>query len=203
MPILTMFLIGLPVCPFQAPLRILPAKSAMRSSTAWTWGTTSSPSTTIDSPLGARRATCRTARSSVTLIFSPRNMASMRALQARFLGQLQQQPKRLVRDPVLGVIEEDARRPRPSAARRDRDRRRTDRRRCTSRIFCVVSFQGLPGGAVAQVVLCSWWIPIPDSRFRTDADSGSSRSSVRASVTIFWASATMASRWVWSRKLSA
>ena len=30
-------------------------------------------------PLGARRATCSTARFSVTLIFSPRNMASMRA----------------------------------------------------------------------------------------------------------------------------
>ena len=27
MPILTTFLIGLPVCPFQAPLRTLPAKS--------------------------------------------------------------------------------------------------------------------------------------------------------------------------------
>ena len=40
--------------------------------TAWTSGTTSSPSTMIDSAFGARRATCRTARFSVMLIFSPR-----------------------------------------------------------------------------------------------------------------------------------
>jgi hypothetical protein len=37
-------------------------------------------STTIEASRGARRATCRTARSSVMLILSPRNMASIRAL---------------------------------------------------------------------------------------------------------------------------
>ena len=37
---------------------------------------------------GARRATCSTARSSVTLIFSPRNMASMRSRRPALLGQL-------------------------------------------------------------------------------------------------------------------
>ena len=78
MPMLTTFLMRRPVWPFQAPLRTRVAKSAMRSSTAWTAGTTSSPSTTIDSPRGARRATCRTARFSVMLIFSPRNIASRR-----------------------------------------------------------------------------------------------------------------------------
>jgi hypothetical protein len=41
-------------------------------------GTTSSPSTTMDAPFGARRATCSTARFSVMLILSPRNMASIR-----------------------------------------------------------------------------------------------------------------------------
>ena len=37
------------------------------------------PSTAIAFPSGARSATCSTARSSVTLIFSPANMASMRS----------------------------------------------------------------------------------------------------------------------------
>jgi hypothetical protein len=39
-------------------------------------------------PLGARSATCSTARFSVTLIFSPRNIASMRDPQPGFLRQL-------------------------------------------------------------------------------------------------------------------
>ena len=68
-----------PVWPFHAPLRTRSANAAILSSTAWTCGTTFSPSTTIDVPRGARSATCRTARFSVTLIFSPANMASMRA----------------------------------------------------------------------------------------------------------------------------
>src|SRR5258707_15656977 len=38
-----------------------------------------SPSTRIDCPFGARSATCRTARFSETLIFSPPNIASFRA----------------------------------------------------------------------------------------------------------------------------
>ena len=40
---------------------------------------------------GARNATCSTARFSVTLIFSPRNMASMRSRKSRFGGELQEQ----------------------------------------------------------------------------------------------------------------
>ena len=52
---------------------------AILSSTLCTSGTTFSPSTMIVSSLGARKATCSTARCSVTLIFSPRNMASMRS----------------------------------------------------------------------------------------------------------------------------
>ena len=57
--------------------------AAIRSSTAWTPGTTLSPSTRMDAPRGARSAVCRTARSSVTLILSPRNIASMRSRRPR------------------------------------------------------------------------------------------------------------------------
>ena len=78
MPMLMTLRMRLPVWPFHSPLRTRLEKPAILSSTAWTWGTTFSPSTTIDDPCGARRATCSTARFSVTLIFSPRNMASMR-----------------------------------------------------------------------------------------------------------------------------
>ena len=52
----------------------------------------------------------------------------LRALcQARLAGELEQEPQRLVGDPVLGVVEVDARRPRPRAARRAPGRRRTGR----------------------------------------------------------------------------
>ena len=56
----------------------LSQKADMRARTSCTAGTTSSPSTRIDWPFGARSATCSTARRSVRLIFSPENMASMR-----------------------------------------------------------------------------------------------------------------------------
>ncbi len=79
MPMLTTLRMRLPVWPCHAPPRTRFEKSAIRSRTACTFGTTFSPSTTIDAPCGARSATCRTARSSVTLIFSPRNIASMRS----------------------------------------------------------------------------------------------------------------------------
>ena len=71
MPMLTTFLIRLPVWPFHAPLRTRLEKSAILSSTACTSGTTFFPSTTMEAPRGARSATWRTARFSVTLIFSP------------------------------------------------------------------------------------------------------------------------------------
>ena len=109
MPMLMTLRIGLPVWPFQVPLRTRLEKSVILSRTAWTWGTTSSPSTMIDAPFGARRATCRTARCSVTLILSPRNMASIRARRPDFLGQLQEQLEGFVGDAILRVIEVDAR----------------------------------------------------------------------------------------------
>ncbi len=70
--------IGAPVCPVQVPDRTASANAAMRSSTACTAGTTSSPSTSTDAERGARRAVCSTARCSETLIASPRNIAAIR-----------------------------------------------------------------------------------------------------------------------------
>ena len=58
-------------------------------------------------PRGMRSATCRTDRSSDTLMCSPRNMASRLAGKIRFLGQPDQEADRLVGDPVLRVIEID------------------------------------------------------------------------------------------------
>ena len=60
-------------------------------------------------PFGARRATCRTARFSVTLIFSPRNMASIRARRPDSSASCKQKLERLVGDAVLRVVQEDAR----------------------------------------------------------------------------------------------
>jgi hypothetical protein len=79
MPMLITLRMRLPVWPFHVPLRTRSENAAIRSSTACTSGTTFLPSTTIDASRGARSATCSTARSSVMLILSPRNIASMRA----------------------------------------------------------------------------------------------------------------------------
>ena len=77
MPMFTTLRIGLPVWPVQAPERMRSANAPMRSSTACTWATTSTPSTTSEASAGMRSATCNTARSSETLMWSPRNIASM------------------------------------------------------------------------------------------------------------------------------
>ena len=79
MPMLTTFLIALPVWPFHSPDRTRVAKELIWSKTWWTSATTSTPSTTSDASLGMRNATCRTARSSETLMCSPRNIASRRS----------------------------------------------------------------------------------------------------------------------------
>ncbi len=79
MPTLTTLRMRLPVWPFHSPLRTRSEKAPIFSRTACTSGTTSWPSTSMCSPAGARNATWSTARSSVTLIFSPANIASMRA----------------------------------------------------------------------------------------------------------------------------
>jgi hypothetical protein len=75
--------IGLPVWPFHSPERIRSAKALIRSSTAWTSLTTSTPSTTSERSRGIRSATWSTARSSVTLMCSPRNIASRRSARPR------------------------------------------------------------------------------------------------------------------------
>ena len=79
MPMLTTLRIGRPVCPFQSPERRRSAKPDMRASTSCTSFTTSTPSTISERSGGIRRATCRTGRSSVTLMCSPRNIASRRS----------------------------------------------------------------------------------------------------------------------------
>ena len=74
MPMFTTVRIGLPVKPSQTPDRTSSAKPAIFARTSCTSGTTSLPSTMITASAGARRAVCRTARPSVSLIFSPANI---------------------------------------------------------------------------------------------------------------------------------
>ena len=57
---------------------------------------------------GARSATCSTARFSVTLILSPRNIASIRSRSPDSSASCSKQPDRLVGDAVLRVVEVDA-----------------------------------------------------------------------------------------------
>ena len=68
-------------------------------------------------PSGARSATCSTARSSVTLIFSPRNIASMRSRSPARRASATSRREGLVGDPVLRVVEVEALAPRASCAR--------------------------------------------------------------------------------------
>ena len=139
----------LPVWPFHEPSRNWPANAAIRSSTAWTSGTTSWPSTSMRVPRGARNATCSTARFSVTLIFSPRNIASRRSATPRSLGEPQQQPHRLLGDAVLRVVEREpgaldgeARRPAGIVGEQGAQMRVLDRR--------VMRLQRPPGRALGQ-----------------------------------------------------
>ena len=83
-------------------------RRAIRSSTSCTSATTSSPSTISERSRGARSATCSTARSSVTLMRSPREHRVDPLAQPALLGQRDQQPQRLVGDPVLRVVEVQA-----------------------------------------------------------------------------------------------
>ena len=79
MPMLTTVSIRLPVTPVHSPLRTWSAKAYTLSSTSCTCGTTSTPSTTRLASRGSRSAVCSTARSSVTLMCSPANIASRRS----------------------------------------------------------------------------------------------------------------------------
>ena len=65
----------------------------------------------VDHDRGAarrRRATCSTARRSVTLILSPRNMASIRSRRPDSSANWHEQVERFVGDAVLGIVEIDA-----------------------------------------------------------------------------------------------
>ncbi len=76
---LTTVVSGFPLTPVNSPLRTFRANSYICSRTAQTWGTMSCPSKVREADFGSRSAVCRTERPSVTLIFSPWNMASRRA----------------------------------------------------------------------------------------------------------------------------
>mmetsp|Transcript_2380 Transcript_2380/g.3987 ORF Transcript_2380/g.3987 Transcript_2380/m.3987 type:complete len:211 (-) Transcript_2380:515-1147(-) len=86
MPMATTSISGFPVAPTHSPLRTISLKTLIFSSTSWTSGTTSLPSTMIFSVAGARRAACITARSSVTLRCSPENMAAIFSLRPTLLA---------------------------------------------------------------------------------------------------------------------
>src|SRR5207344_1266017 len=109
MPMLMTLRMRLPVCPFQSPLRTRLEKSAILSSTAWTWGTTSSPSTIIDAPLGVRSATCSGPVLRDVDLLTVEHGVDARA-QTRFLRQLQEELEGFVDDPVLRVIQIEAHR---------------------------------------------------------------------------------------------
>ncbi len=108
MPMLTTLRIGLPVWPRQVPSRTLSANSPMRSSTRCTSGTTSWPSTMIDSV--TRRAQRGMQHGAilgdVDLVAAEHGVDA--GAQAGLPGQLQQQPEGLVGDPVLGIVEIEA-----------------------------------------------------------------------------------------------
>ena len=82
MPMLTMYLMRLPVKPFHLPWRTRSEKSPICLRTARTAGITFLPST-LTRAFGSqlRSAVCSTARSSVTLIFLPVNIFSISALR--------------------------------------------------------------------------------------------------------------------------
>ena len=109
MPIFTTLRMRLPVRPTKAPLRTRAAKSAIASSTLWTSGTTSTPSTSIVSPRGARKRHVQhgAAFRGVDLLAGEHRVAPLR--HAALFGEPQQQPQRLVGDAVLRVVEEQAR----------------------------------------------------------------------------------------------
>ena len=79
MPMLTTLRMRAPVWPRQRPSRTASAKATIRSRTPCTSATTSTPPTTSVSPAGLRSATCSTARFSVVLMTSPRNIAAVRS----------------------------------------------------------------------------------------------------------------------------
>ena len=133
MPMLTTLRMRLPVWPVHAPERTrvgerAPSGRAPRGPRR----RRPSPSTTSDASRGSRSATCSTARSSVTLMCSPRNIASMRSRRPARSASATQQPHRLVGDAVLRVVEVQAGGLAASGARRAPGPRANSSRRWTS-----------------------------------------------------------------------
>ena len=155
MPMLMTLRMRLPVWPFHAPLRTRSEKSAILSSTAWTCGTTFSPSTTID--VASRRAQRHVQDGPVFRdvdLLAPEHGVDARP-QAGLLGQLQQQLERLVGDAILRVVEVEARRLGGQRARRASGRRRRasgDAAPGPSREWASRAFQA--GRAVSGAVPC-------------------------------------------------
>ena len=82
MPILMTFLMRLPVWPFHLPLRTRLEKAGHLVEHGMDLGHHIFSVHEMVASLGARRATCSTARFSVTLIFSPLNIAAIRPLKS-------------------------------------------------------------------------------------------------------------------------
>ena len=110
MPMLMTLRMRLPVCPFHSPLRTRLEKSAILSSTAWTCGTTFSPSTTMDAPLGRAQGHVQDRPLLRDVDFVAAKHGVDPRSQARFLGQFEEQLEGFVGDAVLRVIEEEAHR---------------------------------------------------------------------------------------------
>ena len=191
MPILMMFLIGLPVCPFQAPAADLAGELGHAIEHGVNLG---NHIFAVDHDRLASRSAQGHVQDGATFgdidLLATKHGFDAR-FQARLLGQLQEQPERLVRDPVFRVIEEDPGRLGSQSLAATWDRRRTDRGDACRLDLLAVSFQGLPGGTVASGC-CSWCYPrlqMADSRlkFRIASDKMSSLYAITcsASVTIF------------------
>ena len=99
MPMLTTSVIVLPVWPFHSPAADAVGERAhLARARALTSGITSLPSTRIGRFDRLRSATCSTARSSVTLIFSPANIRSRQPSTLGLLREGEQELHRLVGD---------------------------------------------------------------------------------------------------------
>ena len=107
---------------------------------------------------GARRATCSTARFSVTLIWSPRNIASIRSRRPDSSASSTSRRERLVGDAVLGEVREQPDRLEAQCARPGRGH---PRRACGG--ARPSSPRGAPRAAATRVGCAggwsSWWSP--------------------------------------------
>ena len=111
MPMLTTLRIGLPVWPVHAPLRTRLAKSAIRSSTAWTSGTTFSPSTRIDAlARGAQRHVEHGPLLGDVDLVAARTWRRCGRAGSQSSARRTSSGSVSRRDPVLRIIEIDARR---------------------------------------------------------------------------------------------